>query len=119
MNLKTRITEVVTAQGHTYSELARYIGLSEPDLDFALEHNSIDIRTLELISKALHISLYSFFRDNNARAKTEEKAYYDFNLWSPHESKLKTEIDTLRKQILELKSLLAEKDELIARLKKG
>ncbi len=118
MNLKSRITEVVKAQGHTYSELATYIGLSEADLDYALEHNSIDIRTLELISKALHISLYSFFRDSNAKTKTSEKAYYDFNLWAPQDSVLKTEIENLRKQILELKKQLKERDAIIDGLRK-
>src|ERR1017187_3641366 len=115
MSLKLQITGVLTAQGHTYTQLADYIGLSEADLDFSLENKSIDIRTLELISKALHISLYSFFRDN--QIKKAESPYYHLDLWSSYDNPFKAEINALKKQIEELKNLLSEKDEIIAGMK--
>jgi transcriptional regulator with XRE-family HTH domain len=116
MSLKQQITGVLIAQGHTYEQLAEYIGLSEADLDFALENKSIDIRTLELISKALHISLYSFFRDN--QVKKMETPYYHLDLWSQKDNPFKAEINDLRKQLESLKIQLKEKDDIIAGLKK-
>lgn len=113
--MKLQITGVLTTQGHTYTQLADYIGLSEADLDFALENKNIDIRTLELISKALHISLYSFFRDN--QVKKTESPYYHLDLWYSQDNPFKAEINSLKKQMEDLKSLLKEKDEIIAGLK--
>ena len=119
MSLKERITDILQEQGHTYDQLAAYIGLTEPDLDFALDHNSLDIRTLELISKALRISLYSFFKNSSGEyAKENAESFYNFNLWSPHENYLKAEIEELKKQVQELRSLLKEKETLIAKLGK-
>jgi transcriptional regulator with XRE-family HTH domain len=114
MSLKQQITGVLKTQGHTYTQLADYIGLSEADLDFALENKSIDIRTLELISKALHISLYSFFRDN--QVKKTESPYYHLDLWSTQDNPYKAEINTLKKQMEDLKILLKEKEDLISKL---
>ena len=119
MSLKKRISEILSEQKHTYSQLAEYIGLSEADLDFALEHNSVDVRTLELISKALRISLYSFFKENGAGLSDTAVQKYYFDLWSPNENRLKEDIVELKKQIQLLKSQLAEKDRIIAAALKG
>lgn len=118
MTLKNRIIEILTEQNHTYSQLAEYIGLSESDLDFALDHNSVDIRTLELISKALRISLYTFFKESGDLSATAQQKYY-FDLWSPNEVRLKEDIVELKKQIELLKAQLAEKDKVIAEALKG
>jgi transcriptional regulator with XRE-family HTH domain len=118
MSLKKRIIEILTEQEHTYAQLAEFIGLSEADLDFALEHNSIDIRTLELISKALRISLYSFFKENGDDSSVSKQKYY-FDLWSPNETRLKDEIESLKKQIELFKAQIEEKDRIIAVSLKG
>ena len=118
MSLKERISEILAEQKHSYGQLADYIGLSEPDLDFALTNNSLDIRTLELISKALRISLYSFFKENkNDPTLTEQKYYFD--LWSPNENRLKGEIEILKSQVTLLKAQLAEKNKIISDLGKS
>ena len=57
-NLKERIIAVLAARNLTYKQLTDYLGVSEQQLDHALEQNTIEIRTLEQISKDLRIPLY-------------------------------------------------------------
>ena len=64
MNLKDKILQVLKMKDISYVELGSYLNISETELDYALENNTIEIRTLELISKELRIPLYSFFREN-------------------------------------------------------
>lgn len=108
MALKERIIEILTAQNHTYAQLAKYIGMSHEDLDFALEHNSIDIRTLELVSKALNLSLYSFFRDIQSGTTTADINRF-LNPWKIREKELMREIESLKNEIVELKAALKNK----------
>ena len=109
-DLKERIVAVLNARNLTYKQLVDYIGVTEESLDHALEQNTIEIRTLELISKELRIPLYSFFRDPNAQFNTDEHPFYNVNIWAPEEIHLRTENETLRQEIDRLRMEIAKKE---------
>lgn len=114
-NLKERIVAVLKAKDFTYQELVNYLGTTEEALDKALEESSIEIRTLEQISKELRIPLYSFFR-GPVNEEGDEEAYYNVNIWAPAEIQLLTENERLRKEIETIKLELARKELLIQSL---
>ncbi len=114
-NLKERIVAVLKAKDFTYQELVNYLGTTEEVLDKALEESSIEIRTLEQISKELRIPLYSFFR-GPVNDEGDEQAYYNVNIWAPAEIQLLTENEHLRKEIETIKLELARKELLIQSL---
>jgi len=116
MELKEKILEVLKKQEYTYLDLANHLGLSEPDLDFALENNTLEIRVLELISKELRIPLYSFFRDIDHGYDYTKEPYYNINIWSKEETSLRMTIAALNKEVEELKADLRQKDMLIEAL---
>ena len=113
MNLKEKILQVLESKKFTYTDLASYLNISEANLDYALENNTLEIRTLELISKELRISLYSFFRENFEGFDFEKEPYYNVNIWSKEEAKFALELKALRQEVVELRALLREKDLLI------
>jgi transcriptional regulator with XRE-family HTH domain len=113
MNLKEKILEVLKLKNYTYADLASYLNVSEQDLDFALENNTLEIRTLELISKELRIPLYSFFRENFDGFNFEQEPYYNVNIWSKEEAKFTLELKALKQEIELLKLELRQKDLLI------
>lgn len=113
MNLKAKILEVLKMKNYTYADLASYLNVSEQDLDFALENNTLEIRTLELISKELRIPLYSFFRENFDGFNFEQEPYYNVNIWSKEEAKFTLELKALKQEIELLKAELRQKDLLI------
>jgi hypothetical protein len=118
MNLKGKIVELLRQSDYTYKDLAQYLNLSEKELDHAFETKTLEIRTLELISKELRIPLYSFFRDPEIMANyaNMKEAYYNVNIWSDEEVKLKTDIKQLSKQLEILQAELAKKEALIEAL---
>ncbi len=114
MNLKEKILEVLKKKNYTYAELATHLSISEPELDFAIEHNTIEIRTLELISKELRIPLYSFFRENFEGFDFEKESYYNENIWSKEEkSEPVHDLKKLRQEIEVLRAAVLKKDQLI------
>ncbi len=113
MNLKDKILQVLESKKLTYANLASYLTISEADLDFALENNTLEIRTLELISKELRIPLYSFFRENFEGFNFENEAYYNVNIWSKEEAKFTLELKALRQEVEQLRAELRHKDLLI------
>lgn len=113
VNLKSKILQVLEMKKFTYSDMASYLNLSEADLDYALENNTLEIRTLELISKELRIPLYSFFRENFDGFDFEKEPYYNVNIWSKEESKYTLELKALRQEIELLRVDLRNKDLLI------
>ncbi len=113
MNLKEKILQVLLMKKFTYAELASYLNISESELDYALENNTLEIRTLELISKELRIPLYSFFRENFEGFDFEKEPYYNVNIWSKEEAKFTLELKALRQEIEELRSEVRQKDLLI------
>lgn len=113
MNLKAKIQQILELKKFTYADLASYLNISETDLDFALENNTLEIRTLELISKELRIPLYSFFRENFDGFDFEKEPYYNVNIWSKEESKYALELKALRQELDQLRIDLRNKDLLI------
>jgi transcriptional regulator with XRE-family HTH domain len=113
MNLKEKILQVLEMKKFTYADLASYLNISEHDLDYALENNSLEIRTLELISKELRIPLYSFFRENFNGFDFEKEPYYNVNIWSKEEAKFTLELKALRQEVEQLRAELRQKDLLI------
>lgn len=113
MNLKAKILQVLELKKFTYADMASYLNISESDLDYALENNTLEIRTLELISKELRIPLYSFFRENFDGFNFEKEPYYNVNIWSKEESKYTLELKVLRQEIEQLRIDIRNKDLLI------
>ena len=113
MNLKEKILQVLEMKKFTYADLASYLSISESELDYALENNTLEIRTLELISKELRIPLYSFFRENFEGFDFEKEPYYNVNIWSKEEAKFTLELKALRQEIEELRGEVRQKDLLI------
>ncbi len=114
MNLKEKILQVLEKKNYTYAELAAHLSISESELDHAIENNTIEIRTLELISKELRIPLYSFFRENFEGFDFEKEPYYNVNIWSEEEeSKSTPDINTMRQEIEALRAAVLKKDQLI------
>ena len=117
MNLKGKIVRLLKESNYTYKDLAQHLNLSEAELDHAFETKTVEIRTLELISKELRIPLYSFFRDPEfIAAYGDKEPYYNVNIWSDQEVKLKTDIKDLKKQLDTLKSELKKREALIEAL---
>jgi hypothetical protein len=127
MNLKNKIITLLEQNKYTYKELAGHLRLTEAQLDHALETKTLEVRTLELISKELRIPLYSFFRDPVEMEKSlspdKEQRYYDVNIWSDQEVKYKSEITKLKENLEKLAAEAKNKDMLIealeGELKKG
>ena len=113
MNLKEKILQVLKMKKFTYADLASYLNISEAELDYALENNTLEIRTLELISKELRIPLYSFFRENFDGFDFEKEPYYNVNIWSKEEAKFTLELKALRQELDELRGEVRQKDLLI------
>lgn len=112
-NLKERIIAVLAARNLTYKQLTDYLGVSEQQLDHALEQNTIEIRTLEQISKELRIPLYSFFRGPGESVEGENQPFYNVNIWAPDEMHVRVENDNLRSEIERLRLEIARKELLI------
>jgi transcriptional regulator with XRE-family HTH domain len=126
MDLKDKIINLLQQNNYTYSQLAEHLHVSETELDHALETKTLEVRTLELISKELRIPLYSFFRDPIEMEKylsPDKDRYYDVNIWSDQEVKYKSEITKLKDDLQRLAAETKNKDLLIEaleeELKKG
>ena len=113
MNLKEKILQVLKVKKFTYADLASYLNISESELDYALENNTLEIRTLEIISKELRIPLYSFFRENFEGFDYDKEPYYNVNIWSKEEAKFTLELKALRQELDELRAEVRQKDLLI------
>ena len=119
INVKEKVVQVLQMNNHTYSELAEHIGLSEKELDKRFADNSLEVRTLELISKALRIPLYSLFRDTNYEFKYDEKLYYNVDIWGKEGVELRTTLkkdehgNILDDELDKLKRDLKEKERII------
>jgi transcriptional regulator with XRE-family HTH domain len=121
MNLKDKIIQLLEVKKITYNDLANHLGITDEQLNHALETKTLEVRTLELISKELRIPLYSFFRDEelmNKYISDQKKKYYDVNIWSDQETLLKNDISILNTRISDLERIIAQKNELILNLEK-
>lgn len=113
VNLKEKINQVLEFKNCTYAELASYLNVTESELNFALENNTLEIRMLELISKELRIPLYSFFRESLELSDSSKDPYYNVNIWSKEEAKFALELKAMRQEIEELRAEVRQKDLLI------
>ncbi len=117
MNLKDKILTILETQNHTYAQLAEHLSLTEKELDDALETRRLEVRTLELISKELRISLYSFFREKDYQLVGDDtESFYNVNIWSKDELRYRTEIQMLKDEVKKLNNELIKKDILIEAL---
>jgi hypothetical protein len=80
MEIKVRLIEILKKENYTFTQLAEYLDMSEEELTNALEQKTLELRSLELISKTLKIPLYSFFREEDDINKNT-KPYYINKLW--------------------------------------
>ena len=80
MEIKVRLIEILKKENYTFTQLAEYLDMSEEELTNALEQKTLELRSLELISKTLKIPLYSFFREEDEINKNT-KPYYINKLW--------------------------------------
>jgi DNA-binding Xre family transcriptional regulator len=112
-DLKQRIIAILETRAFTYKDLVEHLGMGEEELDQALELNTIEIRTLERISKELRIPLYSFFRDPQLEEVGIDHPYYNVNIWAPDEIQLRTENENLRLEVDRLRLEVAKKELLI------
>jgi transcriptional regulator with XRE-family HTH domain len=117
-NLKDKIIAILESRKLSYETLVSYLGLTTEELDKAFSENTLEIRTLELISKELRIPLYSFFRDPDSTFNYygESDKYYNTHIWAPNEINHQVEIETLKKEMHKLKVELANKDLIIQTL---
>lgn len=116
MNLKERVVSILKKRSYTYTDLAKYLGVTEKQLDHTFETNTLEIRTLELISKELRIPLYSFFRDPSTMGFDFKEPFYVENIWEENYRSFELEMAALKKEVEKLKILCAEKDLLIKAL---
>src|ERR1035437_2427176 len=93
-DLKEKVLAVLALHKYTYGQLVEYLGITETELNSQFENNSLEVRTLELISKALRIPLYSFFRDENGDYDfhSEEELFYNVDIWGKDGIKLRTKL---------------------------
>ncbi len=108
MDIKTQLVEILKKENYTFTQLAEYLGMSEDNLTQALNTKSLELRNLELISKALRVPLYSFFRPEDS-GMDFEKPYYVNKLWTTDDAKKKA--SQLRTEIELLKQIIAMKEE--------
>jgi hypothetical protein len=121
IDLKDKVLAVLKLNNHTYSELSEHVGIPEKELDRQFADNSLEVRTLELISKALRIPLYSLFRDTDYEVNYNEELYYNVDIWGKEGVQLRTtlkkdadgnisdnELDRLKKELKEKERLIQE-----------
>jgi len=80
MSLKKRIETFLEARDKSLDDLAEYLELTLDELERALSSKSLEVRTLENISKALRIPLYSFFPSPPLSHSKKEIAFYTSRL---------------------------------------
>ncbi|MFN5183229.1 MAG: hypothetical protein ACK5D5_09440 [Bacteroidota bacterium] len=115
MELKEKIISILKEKNYSYKDLADYLGVTEFFLDDALSKKSLDVRTLELISKELRIPLYSFFSDSNSDyLNLKYKKLFQDKL--RNESIVNDPLFILKNEIEFLKKVLMEKEEELKKL---
>ena len=123
-DLKEKVLAVLALHKYTYVQLAEHIGTTEKELDKQFENNSLEVRTLELISKALRIPLYSFFRGENEvyEYNSDEELFYNVDIWGKDGIKLRTKLmkdvngEISDAELSKLKKEIKEKEKLVKEL---
>ena len=114
MEIKDQLVEILTKENYTYKQLAEFLYMSEEDLTLALNNKTLDLRNLELISKALRVPLYSFFRSENTKINYNEKPFYINKLWTGDDT-IKTK-QQLLDEINLLKQIIGLKEDMLTKL---
>ncbi len=109
MDIKSQLVEILNKEDYTFTQLAEHLGMSEETLTLELNNKTLELRNLELISKALRVPLYSFFRPEDAKRNYSEKPYYINKLWTGDDSKKKA--PQLLSEIELMKQIIAMKEE--------
>ena len=115
MNIKTQLVEILKKENYSFPQLAEYLNMSEDILTDALNNKTLELRNLELISKALRVPLYSFFRSPDSEINYTEKPYYINKLWTGDDT-IKNE-HQLSNEIGLLKEIITLKEEQIKKIK--
>lgn len=107
MDIKSQLIDILNKENYTFSQLAEYLQVSEDKLTELLQDKTMELRSLEAISKVLRVPLYSFFRLEGARFDFNAKPFYINKLWTGDDAEktihqLEIEINLL-KQIISLK----------------
>lgn len=117
-NLIARIQDVLEKKNISFSEFSEHLGISEPTLKEALQNNSIEIRTLERISKDLKIPLYRFFREPLGDLLENAKDHPVYAAITHDElAQLKFQLEIAQKEISLLKKEIEERNTYISELK--
>jgi len=115
MDIKTQLIDILKKENYTFPQLAEYLNMSEEDLSNALNNKTLELRNLELISKALRVPLYSFFRSEDSGVNYNEKPYYINKLWTGDDT-MKNAAQ-LNEEIQLLKAIITLKEEQIRKIK--
>ena len=119
MSLKNRIEVFLKARNKTLADLADHIGMDLSELEHGITDSSVEVRTLENISKALRIPLYSFFPGDLTRAEKNEIPYYDRRLPDKDLSNDVSEAKFLTDEIKFLSKYLKSRQKQLENLEKG
>lgn len=118
LNLKSRVSIFLKGRKKTFKDLADYLEISEDLLDSALADNSLEIRTLEKISKTLQIPLFSFFRDPLEPEPKMKIPFYTQQLPKTEKDHVKSDAEALEDEIELLKMYISERKERLKTLAK-
>jgi transcriptional regulator with XRE-family HTH domain len=114
MDIQSQLIDILKKENYTFSELAEHLGTTEEALTRDLNNKTLELRNLELISKALRVPLYSFFRTEESKIDYSEKPYYINKLWTGDDS-VKT-VSQLNDEINMMKQIIALKEEQLRKL---
>ena len=114
MDIKSQLVEILAKEKYTFTQLADYLNMNEDELTQALNNKTLELRNLELISKALRVPLYSFFRGKESEINYNEKPYYINKLWDDDDKKDQSD---LSQEIALLKKMIEEKQNQLNKLK--
>ena len=117
MSLKKRIEAFLEARDQTFEDLAEYLDVSLDELNRGLKDSSLEVRTLENISKALRIPLYSFFPGSGIPDDKMVIPYYTRKLPKEELEKVLSEEKVLEKEIKFLEKYIQKRAEQLKSLK--
>lgn len=110
MSLIKRIETFLESRDQSLDDLAEYLEMDMDELVRGIQDSSVEVRTLENISKALRIPLYSFFPGFLDHAKKHEIPYYDRRLPGEGTLKVKSEIEIIEEEIKFLTKYLKNRE---------
>lgn len=118
MELLQKIKEVLDHKKVSFAKFAEYLGENEAELERKLINNSVEIRTLENISKELKIPLYRFFREplGDLNERSDHPVYATIT----HEEllNLKRRLEVALREIEILKTEIEQQNQYIKNLNK-